>query len=58
MGEVRYGTPTTQQVGALSTLAKAIVKVDMSLQQRLAKLEQTQAGDEGTRIGGSPPFSA
>src|SRR5215218_1230571 len=56
VGEVKAGTITTQQAGALSSLAGAIVKVYQvgALEERIGALEaaqEAQAGQTGRRAG-------
>ncbi len=53
VGEVKAGTLTTQQAGALSSLAGAIVKVYQvgTLEERLTALEATQQSTETRRAG-------
>ncbi len=51
--EVKDGSLTTQQAGALSSLAGAIVKVYQvgTLEERIAALEQAQATEASRRAG-------
>jgi hypothetical protein len=53
VGEVKAGTLTTQQAGALSSLAGAIVKVYQvgTLEERLTALEAAQGATETRRAG-------
>ncbi len=53
VGEVKDGTITTQQAGALSSLAGAIVKVYQvgTLEERLTALEAAQGATEQRRAG-------
>ncbi len=53
VGEVKAGTLTTQQAGALSSLAGAIVKVYQvgTLEERLTALEAAQQATETRRAG-------
>ena len=54
VGEVKDGTLTTQQAGALGALAGAIVRVYQvgTLEERLAALEAAQGATETRRAGG------
>jgi hypothetical protein len=53
VGEVKDGTLTTQQAGALSSLAGAIVKVYQvgTLEERLTALEAAQQASDTRRAG-------
>jgi len=53
VGEVKAGTLTTQQAGALSSLAGAIVKVYQvgTLEERLTALEAAQQSNDTRRAG-------